>query len=268
MGVVVIGRTLVWNDTEGGLWTMPADGGARPRQLSNQHGPGFAFHPVVAGGQVFAAAGRDVLRVGLPDGPVAPLGVRGLPDTVEELVGDDEALYATVFQHTAVLRIPLDGGAPRRLLAMRRGVLAIHGGTLYVAGYVSGELVAVPARGGKRRTIARGLRRPTALAVDDEAAYIYSEKDRAVRRIDLATGRARLIADHLVNSDRLVCDGPWLYTFSWGAHHALVRLAKDGSRRDVLADDLRAPYAIAVDADAIYATSRDTRSIVRIPKAR
>jgi hypothetical protein len=35
----------------------------------------------------------------------------------------------------------------------------------------------------------------------------------------------------------------------------------------VLADDLKSPYSIAFDGDAIYATVRDQNKIVRIAKA-
>ena len=47
---------------------------------------------------------------------------------------------------------------------------------------------------------------------------------------------------------------------------SLLRIAKDGSQRDVLADDLASPSHIAVDARAVYVVSRDQAKIVRFAK--
>ncbi|HEY5927028.1 MAG TPA: hypothetical protein VIV11_35315, partial [Kofleriaceae bacterium] len=58
MSVVVAGDRLVWTDSTGAIWTMPVAGG-QPKQLSDQHGTGFMFHPVVAGGEVYVSGKRD-----------------------------------------------------------------------------------------------------------------------------------------------------------------------------------------------------------------
>ncbi|HEY5925641.1 MAG TPA: hypothetical protein VIV11_28340, partial [Kofleriaceae bacterium] len=196
-------------------------------------------------------------------GGVKKLGL-ALPEDPEEVVADDRAIYVTLFKRDEVMAIPVRGGSPSTLMTFRRGVLAVHGGTLYAVSYASGVLVAVPTTGGKQRTIAKGFVRPTALAVDDTHAFVYTEKDRTLRKVELATGATSVLATALENADDLVGDGAWLYTFSWPS--TLLRIAKDGSRRDVLADDLKSPYHIAFDAQAIYVVSRDQNKIVRLRK--
>ena len=62
-------------------------------------------------------------------------------------------------------------------------------------------------------------------------------------------------------------DEAWVYTRSWGKTHSLLRVPKAGGAPQTIVDGLRSPYRIAIDARAIYVTSRDDRRIVRIPKA-
>jgi hypothetical protein len=262
MALAVVGDVLVWTDSAGAIWTMPALGG-EAHQLSDQHGLGFTFRPVVAGGQVFVSAKRDFVHVTLPAGPAAKLGL-ALPEDPVHIAGDDRFIYATLFQRDTVLAIPVGGGAPRPLAKLRRALLALHGDTLYAISYSTGQLVAIPTAGGATRTVAKGFVRPTALEVDGTAAFVYTEKDETLRRVELATGATSVLASGLVNADDLVGDGAWLYTFSWP--NRFVRVAKDGSRTEVLADDLKSPYDIAVAADAVYVISRDQNKIVRLRK--
>lgn len=265
--LVVLGGKLVWTDGLGAIWSMPSDGSAAAVQLSDAQHPGFAFHLFRAGDDVFATSRRELLRV-TADGRVHALGVTGLRDLPEESTGDAGALYITVFKRTEVLRVAPSGGAPKKLADVARGVLGIHGDTLYVASYTGGTVVAIPTRGGAPKTIASGLPRPTAVAADASAVYVYCERDRAVRRIDLADGAVRVIARELTNSDDLVADGDHLYTFTWGAEPGLVRLWKDGSHAaQRLTTDLATPNKIAVDAEAVYVSSRDQHRIVKLVKA-
>lgn len=265
--LVVQGSTLFWSDGLGAIWSMPSDGSAPARQLGDALHAGFAFHLFAAGDQVFATSRKDLLRIG-SDGGVHPLGVTGLADLPEESAGDARGLYLTVFKRTEVLRVPLTGGKPTKLADVSRGVLGLHGETLYVASYANGSLVAVPTRGGPAKTIASNLVRPTAVAADDTAVFVYGERDRAVRRIDLADGGVHVIARDLENSDDLVSDGAYVYTFTWGAQPGLVRIAKDGSHAaQRLTTDLKTPNKIAIDASAIYVSSRDQHRIVKLFKA-
>ena len=263
--LVVLGGALYWTDSFGAIWTMRADGSTRARQLSDGQNPNFAFHVFRAGERVFATSRKDLLRVDA-DGSVHALALK-LPELPEESVGDASSLYITLFKRPEVLRIGAADLKRATLATVPRGVLGLHGDTLYVASYSAGTLVAVPTRGGAARTIATGLPRPTAVAADAEAAYVYSERERNVRRIDLASGAATVIARDLDNSDDLVSDGPQLWTISWGREPGLVHIYKDGSRPATrLASDLRRPTKVTVDEQAIYVSSRDDRRILRIAR--
>jgi hypothetical protein len=267
MNLAVAGTSLVWSDSAGALWTMRSDGTGQPRQLSDQH-LGFAFSIVTAGTSVLAATKKDLLRVQLPDGPVTHAKLDGLADDPEEIVADATSVYFTMFKRNEIMRVPAAGGKPVQFAELARGVLGIHGANVYAASYSTGVLVAIPTAGGTPRTIARGIPRPTAVAADDQFAFVYSEREKTIRRIALATGDTVVIGRDLENSDDLVADGAWLYLYSWAKPHRLLRLAKDGSRPpQVLADDLKSPYRIVVDADAIYVTVRDQNKIVRFDKA-
>ncbi|CAN5852782.1 hypothetical protein BH11MYX3_BH11MYX3_04420 [soil metagenome] len=263
--LVVVGGTLWWTDSLGAVWSMPSDGSARAVQLSDATHPNFAFHLFRAGDQVFATSRGDLLRVGSEG--VKALGVTGL-DLPEESAGDASALYLTVFKRTSVLRVPLAGGAPRKLADVSRGVLGLHGDTLYAASYANGTLVAIPRAGGPVKSIAANLPRPTAVAADDTAVFVYCERDKAVRRIDLADGGVHVIARDLENSDDLLLDGAYVYTFTWGAAPGLVRFPRDGSHAmQRLTTDLKTPNKIAADGDAIYVSSRDQPRIVKLLKS-
>ena len=277
MSIVAEGGALVWTDAMGKIWTMPSTGGT-PRALAV---PDFAFKVVGGAGGIFATTRKDLMRVDskprLCRGAqqrecVAEVAERAtklelkLPEYPEDIVGDADAVYLTLFKKPQILRVA--GTQVQTIGELPRGVLALHGDTLYVVSYATGVLVAIPKTGGKARTVAKGLVRTTALAADATHAFAYSEKDQTLSRIDLASGAATVIARNLVNSDDLVADGDWLYTRSWdkGSTGSLVRVAKDGSAQEPLGADLAAPYNIAVDDDAVYVTARDGAQIVRFTK--
>jgi hypothetical protein len=262
MSLVISGRDMVWTDSAGAIWTQPI-AGAKPKQLSDQHGVGFTFHPVVVGADVLVSTKRDFVRVTLATGEVKKLGL-ALAEDPEQVVADEQSIYVTLFKRDDVMAISPSARSAKKLFSLHRGVLAVHGATLYAVSYASGALVAAPTTGGTQRTIAKGFVRPTALAVDDTHAFVYGEKDRTLRRVDLATGAVSVIATELDNSDDVISDGEWLYTFSWPSK--LLRIAKDGAQTTVLADDLKSPTHIAVDVDAVYVVSRDQDKIVRVRK--
>jgi len=267
MSLIVSGGSLYWTDSTGSIWSMPSDGRGTPKQLSDQKTPNFAFRLFTAGDQVLATSRRDLLRVASPDGPVTLAGVEGLADNPEEATGGGAFAYLTVFKRNEILRAPAGGGKVTRLATLPRGVLGLHGDTLYAASYSTGVLVAIPASG-PVKTIARGFHRPTSVAADATHVFVYSERDKTLSKVELATGATSVLARDLENSDDLLSDGPWLYVFTWGAKPALLRIAKDGGRGpQVIAADLKSPYRIAADAEAIYVTSRDQNTIVRLAKA-
>lgn len=266
MSVVSTGTAVVWTDQAGAIWTMPA-GGREPKQLSDQKRPGFAFSLLLAGSSVLATGRRGMFAVDLTDSQVREVPITGLPDQPEDSAADAEHMYLTIFKRDEIVRVPIAGGKAERIASIPRGVLALHGKTLYVASYSQGTLSAVPVAGGAPKLIASGLPRPTGVAADATHAYVYCEKDRGLRKIDLASGQSTMLATELINSDDVVLDGEWVYTRSWGKSHSVVRIPKAGGAPQVIASDLRSPYRIAIDPKAIYVTSRDDKRLVRIPKA-
>jgi hypothetical protein len=266
MGLALANGTLVWADRAGAIWMMPTAGGDPPRQISEQHRDGFATHPFVAGERVLVKASKKFDAVELPGGTVSSVDVTGSPGLIESAVGSAAQLFFTVFDKAGVFSVKAGGGASRRVAPVANAVLALHGGTLYIASYKTGELLSVPEAGGVPHTIAKKLHKPTALAVDDTAAYVYTEGDRKVLRIDLATGATSTLGTDLENSDELAIAGDAIYTVSWP--HKLVRLPRtsDGPAAASVADDLTQPRGVVVDDKFVYVTSDSPPRVVRIPR--
>jgi hypothetical protein len=255
--------TLIWADLAGAIWMMAADGSAAPAQVSEQHRNGVALHPFVAGDRVFAKSGKGLIAIEVPGGTVTAVRITGLPDFPESIVGDASTIFFSVFNHDQVMRVPITGGAAQHVIDAKDAVLALHGPTLYVASYNTGDLLAVPTAGGAPRTIARKLDHPTALAVDDTAAYVYTEGDRRMTRFELATGAATVLGEHLENSDEVQLAADALYTVSWP--NLLVRLPKAPGTPATLTDKLFQPRGVVRDEQFIYVTSDRPPRIVRVP---
>jgi hypothetical protein len=265
--LAIANGTLLWTDIAGGIWAMPTDGSAAPRQLSDQKRPSFAFQLFTAGREVLATSRGDLLRVGVPDGPVTLAKIRGLVEYPIAAAADDSYIYLTMFKRPEIVRVPIGGGAAQKIAELPRAILALHGGTLYAASYATGTLVAITTATGASRVVARGLAKPTALAADGTHVYLYCEHDQTLRRVDATTGAVADLSRGLINSDDLALDGDYVYTRTWGKQPALVRIPKDGSRpRETLAE-LPSPSGIAIDAGAIYVASRDGNRIIRLEKA-
>lgn len=266
MTLVVWREHIVWTDAAGAIWSMPTSGGT-PKQLSDQKSPNFAFKLFLAGNELFATSRKDLLRVESPDGPVKMAGVLSLPDNPIDATGTDDYVYMTVFKRDEIMRASIAGGGAKKIANIPRGVIARNGDTLFIASYSTGALVSIPLAGGAPTTLATGLVRPTAIAADGVRVFVYSEKQQSIRRIVIATKETTVIAEGLTNADELVADGAWLYTYSWQPRGQLVRIAKDGGHPpQILADELKSPYAIAFDGDSIYATVRDQNKIIKIAK--
>lgn len=264
MDLVLHRGTLVWADLAGAIWTMPADGSGAPAQVSEQHRDGFAAHPFVAGDRVMAKGGKGLLAIEVPGGAVTPVHVSGVPDLLEDVVGDASTIFFTVFAHDQVMRVPVTGGAAQHVTDAKRAVLALHAQMLYVASYDTGDLFAVPTAGGAPRTIARKLKQPTALAVEDTAAYVYTEGDQRLTRVELTTGATQVLGEHLDNSDEIELAADALYTVSWP--NKLVRLPKvPGAAPATLTEKLFQPRGVVRDEHFIYVTSDQPPRIVRVP---
>jgi len=269
MSIAVVGDTLMWTDSAGALWSMPKRGG-RMLQLSEQHQPGNPFFQNLAphAGHIVAALEGDLVSVDPPQGPLSRMQLGLGTDQLLELASDGDAVYATSYETNHVYKIR--AGKATKLLDHRRAGIALRGDTLYALSYSTGVLVAVKTSGGTPRTIATGLPKPTGFDVDDANAYAWCEKDGTLRKVDLETGKHTVLAkDGLDNSDNLVVDGDWIYLYTWGGPRAgkLLRVAKDGSQTQVIADQLSAPYDIAIDDEAVFVSVRDDDKILRFEKS-
>ncbi|HEY5924901.1 MAG TPA: DUF5050 domain-containing protein [Kofleriaceae bacterium] len=270
MSMTLAGDTLMWTDPKGSLWSMPASGG-KPTELSHQHLPGRPMFMNLAthAGAVIASRQGDLVRVDVPEGPLVPLGLELGEDSLLEMVSDGTALYATSYEQRSAIYKIVDG-KKTKLLDHRSASIEVRGGTLYALSYSTGTLVAVKTSGGTPRTIARGLPKPTGFDVDDTSAYAWCEKDATLRKIDLKTGKITVLeSKDLGNSDVVVADGDWVYLHTWlGPNQSKsLRVAKDGSRTEVLADELTAPYDIAIDDQWVFVSERDQNRILRFKKS-
>ena len=269
MRIRIAGDRMFWLDTAGELWTTSAGLGGKPSHLTDQHDAGgFLLDVVSAHGAWIGAGDHGLVDVDVATGKTTQMGVK-LPDDPIELVTDGDAVFVALFKQPQVIRVAADG-ASSTLFELARPTIAIAGSTVFAASYTTGELVSHPTSGGKTTTIAKKLPHPTALAADATYAYVACETDNTLRRFELATGKELVLAKDLSNSDHVIVDGNWVYYDIWaGGHHdKLVRVSTDGKTSETLADDLAAPTAISVDANAIYVASRDDHRIVRIAKPR
>lgn len=266
--LVLAGGTLVFTDDTGGIWSMPADGSAGAQKLSDPGAPGFAFQLFTAGSEVFATSRGDLLRVGVPRGPVKLGKIGGLVEYPLEAVADDDYIYLTMFKRSEIVRVPVAGGRAVEVATLPRAVLALHGETLYAASYATGVLVAITPATRASRVVARGLAKPTAIVADATHVYAYCEHDETLRRIDAATGDVIELARGLVNADDVVLDGEYVYARTWGRRPGLVRVGKDGARPSELLAELPSPTDIAFDAESVYVASREGKRIVRLARAK
>lgn len=266
MSLVLFHDTLVWADAGASIWAMPADGSAPPKQLSEQHRDGLATRPFIAGDKLYAKAGKGLLRITVPDGPVTKLTWTGVPTLPETVASDGTTAVMTLFQNTQILRAPMEGGAAQPVTSAKRALVAVAGGTLYIASFTTGTLTAMPIAGGTPKTIASKLPQPTALEVEGAFAYLYTEGNKRVVRVELASGKTDVLGEQLENSDEVDVAEDAVYTVSWP--NKLVRLPKaPGGASTALASDLHQPRGIAHDQKWVYVTSDSPARIVRVLRA-
>lgn len=257
-------NVLVWADLAGALWVLPTDGATAPRRVSDQHGQGFAAHPIVAGDRVLAKRGKGLLAVDVATGAVTKVELGGVTQPIENVVGDNAAIYFTLFNQAQVMRAPASGGPAERVIEAKGAALALHGDALYVVSYATGELRAVPTAGGAPRSITKKLRSATALAVDDDAAYVYTEADKKLKRVELATGAITVLGERLENSDEVRLAGDAVYTVSWP--NKLVRMARTAGPATAIADKLFQPRGVVYDDRFVYVSSDQPARIVRVAR--
>jgi hypothetical protein len=197
----------------GGAFKIGIDGGT-PDLLSSN----FTNDNVVLGPTgLFGTSGSDALVGVATSGGSTTQYTDGSGQNTYGLAADSNAVYWSNFDGTAaVLATPLDGGASITL--------------------ATGHVV---------------------FGIVSDADYVYWAEmtNGTIMKVPVGGGDATTVAVDLVGADQLAIDGAYLYVtvgFESSSPGTIVKIAKDGSSRAVLAAGQIAPSGIAVDATSVY----------------
>jgi streptogramin lyase len=181
------------------------------------------------------------------------------------LAATRNALYVADFHAGLVRRVAATG----RVTTLARlpqvtSVAASPSGTVYAVTMngvlarisVTGRIVRVPVPG--------GLDRPHGVAFDRAGDILVAEDSRRVRRIDPATGRARLVVDGVdTNKIAVARDGTLFLAGSTLTGGSLRRL-EPGGKPTILLDDLHvSDVAVLPDGDLV-ATAIEPGAVFRV----
>lgn len=282
--LALAGEALVWTSGPD-VWRLGEGGQGCLEHVASVPGPTTPRGAASSGSARLAVSGDRLLEVTRTS--VREVGTRdarvvtpiALPETPQSFLVHDGVLYTTVFRGDAIYQVELATGRVATFATLPRQAgrfgltLAQRGDSLYVASYGQRFVGELPFATGALRVIARGFASgPTAIAIDDAAAYVYCESSRrstgSLQRIELATGKASVLARDLINSDAVLLDEAWLYlrTLVRGAAH-LVRVRTDGTGgvETVETGLPRGARPVASDDRAIYLDANG--EIVRLDKA-
>lgn len=260
MNMAVIATTVYWTDSRGQLWAKPWQGPGPIRRIAT---PERVMFLGVHRGELYVTIGSDLLHVPNQD-PPAPMGL-ALDESVLDIASDGQNMFVSLYGKHHIYRI--DGKVGTKLVAGNDVI--VRDGRVYAKSYGGGTLHSIPVAGGVVKTIARGLPKPTGFAVDDTYAFVWCEQDKTLRRLELATGASKTLVTGSVNTDVLVEDGDWVYFWSWELPKSkLLRVRKDGTKTETIADDLGAPHDIKIDDTGVFVVDRDGGQIIRWDKAR
>lgn len=271
--MVMVGDSLVWCDGGNELWMMPSHGGAYVA-LSRQQDPGHPMiNRVVAFGDKLVAATDsgpgDLAMIDLVRFKKRPFGINAENESFYALATDGEALYASLFTALTVEKITIDGTRTKILTGQIDPV--VRGKTLYGSDYRSGRILSVPTAGGATRVITR-IAQVTGFDVDDKFIYAWSEADKHLKKIAIASGKTTDIwKTGLQTTDYLAADGEWIYCETWidETTWKVMRIAKDGHEMQVLAEGLANAGPILITPDAVFVAAKkgDDDVILRFDKA-
>ncbi|HTE50793.1 MAG TPA: hypothetical protein VK698_07995 [Kofleriaceae bacterium] len=237
---------------DGILHAAPKTGGAE-REL----GACTAAFDFQAGPRGVYFCDRRGLRLLPPDGPAQLVAAdRGC---ILEAVDAGGAYYVVPgFKGVArpgLYRLAGSGGAPRRILATRRGEqlsIALDGDAIWIGHWKAGVISRMRRTGGPAIAVVRGQRGVVDVAVDDESIYWYAEGTGEIRRRGKRGGPIEVIGRD-VDQEPIEVHRGHAYWFEGGPGkpRRLVHLAPGASRAEPLVDGLQVPI-LRIDDEGIY----------------
>jgi len=216
-------------------------------------------------GRVFVADGaaRRIVLVN-PGTGRRSVHAGGLDEPVD-LAATRTALYVADFHAGLVRRV----GAARRVTTLARlpqvtAVAVSPSGVVYAV-TMNGVLARISASGRIARVPVRGgLDRPHGVTLDRDGSLLVAEDSRRVRRIDPATGRAKLVVDGVdTNKIAVARDGTLFLAGSSPIGGSLRRL-EPGEKPTILFDDLHvSDVAVLSDGDLVV-TAVEPGAVFRV----
>jgi hypothetical protein len=239
----------------------PAGGGA-PRTLARLDGPAGGM--ALAGGALWlSTASGSLVSVPVAGGPPRVVA-KGLsrPRAVASdghwvFVVDSEAGEAGLLRTSAVVRVPVEGGAPVVVGRCEGDVtgIALDDANAYWADEFDGTIVAAPKAGGEPRSLVTGRGLPEQLVASGDALYWVERRSETVWTMPKAGGTARAIAQDFAGFAHLVVDprGVWWATEApeAGRFRVLTAPARGGESAPA-SDAVDAIDALASDGEHLY----------------
>ncbi|HUE03259.1 MAG TPA: Ig-like domain repeat protein, partial [Bryobacteraceae bacterium] len=241
--------------------------GATPVQVVTQGAPNLDFKPASTGTTCTASlAGPANCAVPVTFAPLAPglrmgavnlIGSSGTPVASSFIYGIGNG-PAAAFSPVAAATLPVTG------INGALGVAVDAAGDLFVADFVGGVLLKLPAGGGAQTTVASGLSNPDGVAVDG-VGNVYVAEAGANRVTELlAAGGTVTYASGLSNPNGLAVDGAGDLFIAVHSGGAVVEVPAGGGAPATIASGLSAPGAVAVDpAGNVYFS--DSGKVYKVP---
>ncbi len=233
---------VYWTDGDGSVWRASKDGSGA--MLLSPAGGAPAFAIATDAGRVFWATPQAIGEVSKLGGPAYFLATGVAP---RDLATDGTSLF---FAQSGIRAIPADGGPVASIVTYGGAPLAADSASVLFA-LPSGTLLRMATNHSTGIQDLGWFSGPiAALALYQGDAYVATGQGALFRVSTSGGGMIRLAKNLPVV--RLAVDASGIYATT---ADSVVSIAFAGGDPVTLADHLRAPRAIALDADSVYWTS-------------